>query len=270
MTTLDDFRSESAAVIGALVADTGWWVAWHDWSQVLRLDGLSVIDPAYAQHFTAFCAAVKARQRNQDCKRCDLVDAREACAADPAIRIRRCHAGADEVHVPVHHRGAFVGIAYLGQFRRDPDQPAALPLLAADAQARVLAHGRLLQGWLADLCRRVEAAKLAGGDRAARIRAYLERAPEADLSGLARELGLSVPRAGHAVREATGRSFTELRDSLRLERACQQLLATDDSIAAVGAACGIGDPNYFTRFFRQRTGVTPGAWRKRERARMEA
>ena len=270
MGALEDFRAESGTVIGALVADTGWWVAWHDWSPVLRLHGQSVIDRRYAQHHTAFCEAVKARGGRAGCRRCDLIEARAAGADDPAVRVRRCHAGADEVHVPVHHRGEFVGLAYLGQFRRDADQPAVLPWLDPDAVERALAHGRLLQGWLHDLCHRVDAARLAGGDRAARIRALLERDPRADLPQVAHELALSVTRAGHAVREATGRSFTALRDELRLERARQRLLVTDEAIATVGAACGIDDPNYFTRWFRRQTGTTPLAWRRRERGRMEA
>lgn len=271
MDLLERFRSETSEIFGAFVATGGWALTWHDWSEVLRIGGICVVDPAYGQHFTAFCQGVKAAGRNLDCRRCDLELARAACAADPAVRVRRCHAGADEFHVPVHHRGALVGVAYLGQFRRRDDQPGALPLVDEPWLARGRDLARLLQGWLHDLCRRVEAAKHnAGADRATRIRVYLEQHPEGDLPGLARELGLSVTRTGHAVRECTGSPFTQLRESLRLERAQRLLATTDRPIAVIAAAVGLPDANYFARCFRRRVGCTPGVWRARERRRLEA
>jgi AraC family L-rhamnose operon transcriptional activator RhaR len=51
--------------------------------------------------------------------------------------------------------------------------------------------------------------------------------------------------------------------ALRSEAAAVRLLRSEESIAAVGAAVGWGDPNYFSRRFRAHFGVSPTAFRQR-------
>jgi len=54
----------------------------------------------------------------------------------------------------------------------------------------------------------------------------------------------------------------QYRDSLRLSHAKEYLLSGYYSVAEVAAKCGFEDVSYFVRFFRQKTGITPGAFRK--------
>lgn len=49
---------------------------------------------------------------------------------------------------------------------------------------------------------------------------------------------------------------------LRLRKAKQLLLETDFPVMEIGARCGFPDQSYFTRVFREKTGVSPGKFRK--------
>ena len=51
----------------------------------------------------------------------------------------------------------------------------------------------------------------------------------------------------------------------RIGRAKRLLRFTDDTVEAVGAACGVPDPNYFARLFRRVEGLSPRAFRRQWR-----
>jgi AraC family transcriptional regulator len=48
---------------------------------------------------------------------------------------------------------------------------------------------------------------------------------------------------------------------LRLDFACAQLTSGRHSLAAIAQAAGFADQSHFTRVFRRRMGLTPGAYR---------
>lgn len=52
----------------------------------------------------------------------------------------------------------------------------------------------------------------------------------------------------------------------RISNAILRLSQTEDSIHAVSDACGFDDVNYFARCFKQRTGLSPTEYRKRNQA----
>ena len=49
----------------------------------------------------------------------------------------------------------------------------------------------------------------------------------------------------------------------RIKRACQLLQQTDKNIAEVAYACGFTDPKYFSRSFKQSTGLSPTEYREK-------
>jgi AraC-like DNA-binding protein len=82
----------------------------------------------------------------------------------------------------------------------------------------------------------------------------------------------SVARAMHtsartlARRLATeGTSFQSIKDELRRDNAISQLTRTNEPVAVIGSLLGFDDPTAFNRAFKQWTGSTPGAYRKRPR-----
>jgi len=84
----------------------------------------------------------------------------------------------------------------------------------------------------------------------------------------AERLGISPTHLARIARNATGLSVQMLLDRRTLEAARRDLIFTPSSIQKIAFSLGFSDPAYFNRFFRRQTGMTPGAFRERERKRL--
>lgn len=60
-------------------------------------------------------------------------------------------------------------------------------------------------------------------------------------------------------------SFSDYVESVRLERVCESLLATEEPIERIALAKGFTSANYLYTVFRKRFGITPGTYRKNRR-----
>lgn len=67
--------------------------------------------------------------------------------------------------------------------------------------------------------------------------------------------------------QQTGRTLREAIAGHRLARARELLAETELTVAAIAQAVGLGGARAFSRWFRQRTGAPPAAWRERQRSR---
>lgn len=85
------------------------------------------------------------------------------------------------------------------------------------------------------------------------------------VAAMAATVGLSQAQVTRLCARNLGESPHRLVERLRLEES-QRLLSGDRPILTVGQAVGFSDVSHFTRRFRARFGVTPGAWRKRVQA----
>jgi AraC-like DNA-binding protein len=86
------------------------------------------------------------------------------------------------------------------------------------------------------------------------------------LAELALELGRTPAHLTTAVRRATGRTVGAWIREGRLAEARRRLVATDECVDVIGERVGYADPSSFVRVFRRCHGVSPGAYRTRERA----
>ncbi|AHF91209.1 AraC family transcriptional regulator [Opitutaceae bacterium TAV5] len=231
--------------------------------------GEVLAQPNYHLHLSPFCMHVKEGLKlNMRCRDCDLRAVPERCEQERRIFVNTCHAGADEIIMPLFTDEALAGVVFAGQFRTRADQPAGLPFLRAAARRRAVGLARMLAAFLGEHLRRPRFnSETSQGFRRGAIQAFLEKNARTNpsLGDLAKHLGLSATRMTHAVREATGMSFVELRDSLRMERARGLLQGTYYKVSHIAAECGFSSPQYFHRFFRQKASMTPLAWRKRHR-----
>ena len=78
----------------------------------------------------------------------------------------------------------------------------------------------------------------------------------------ARHAGISPGHFSHLLKERTGRSFTELLRQCRVDLACELLVRTEETLAAIADRCGFCDQSYFTRVFRDVKGLTPRQFRE--------
>ncbi len=82
------------------------------------------------------------------------------------------------------------------------------------------------------------------------------------ISALAKKCHLSVGRFSHLFTEVAGKSPNEYVISLRIGRARELLENTQLSIREIAESTGFSDQNYFSRIFKERTGVSPREFRK--------
>ena len=83
------------------------------------------------------------------------------------------------------------------------------------------------------------------------------------LARYADQLGLSTPSLNRLARAASGRPALELIHERLTREACRRLVFLVAPVATIAHDLGFEDPAYFSRFFKRRTGLSPGAFRER-------
>jgi len=81
---------------------------------------------------------------------------------------------------------------------------------------------------------------------------------------LSRRVGLQKDYLNRLVRSGTGLTLGQWR-ATKILVAVEAELLMGGKMIEVGDRCGFPDANYFTRWFRRQTGVTPKVWQKRMR-----
>ncbi len=81
-------------------------------------------------------------------------------------------------------------------------------------------------------------------------------------SDLATELGMSESRFSRFFRRATGNSFTDFVNRVRVNRACQLLMETDRLVTHICYEVGFHNVANFNRRFRDIKGMTPTEFRQ--------
>ncbi|MDD5350307.1 MAG: AraC family transcriptional regulator [Chthoniobacteraceae bacterium] len=126
----------------------------------------------------------------------------------------------------------------------------------------------LLLELLITVSRRVEApagvAEL-GRAQIGRALSFVDRhyAEELDLARMASAAGMSPRSFQRHFKAAVGLPPLKYLQRQRIANGCRLLRETGASIQAIAADCGLPEPAYFCRLFRQMTGTTPGAFRSR-------
>jgi AraC-like DNA-binding protein len=85
------------------------------------------------------------------------------------------------------------------------------------------------------------------------------------LTDVARAVGLTPGHLTTVVGRKTGRTVQRWITERRMAEARRLLVATDDTVAAIGARVGYADAGYFIRTFRRAHGTTPLRWRRADR-----
>lgn len=83
----------------------------------------------------------------------------------------------------------------------------------------------------------------------------------------ARMAGMGYYSFSRFFKEATGFSFSEYCNFLRIHRAEELLLTTDKSVTEIAGAIGIDTPSYFTRLFKKVNGSSPVDFREKQKKR---
>ncbi|HMX11689.1 MAG TPA: AraC family transcriptional regulator [Burkholderiaceae bacterium] len=87
---------------------------------------------------------------------------------------------------------------------------------------------------------------------------------------IATELGMSESRFSRFFRRATGNTFTDFVNRVRINRACQLLMETDKLITHICYEVGFNNVANFNRRFLEIKGMTPSEFRKQAESRFGA
>ena len=94
----------------------------------------------------------------------------------------------------------------------------------------------------------------------------LNLAEPMSLKSLAAMCFISPSYLSSLFKQDTGTTIVDYINTRRVDRAAVLLATTDRSIAAVAAAVGILDVNYFTKIFKKQLGTTPTQYRREKKA----
>ena len=79
---------------------------------------------------------------------------------------------------------------------------------------------------------------------------------------LAQEFGMSESRFSRFFRRATGNTFTDFVNHVRINRACQLLMESEHPITRIGFDVGFNNMANFNRRFLDIKGMTPREYRR--------
>ncbi len=126
--------------------------------------------------------------------------------------------------------------------------------------------------WIGDLMSVISL--VADGQRGAMQVGYIERIRnhivehiEEDVTqkAVAEAFGISSGHLSRLFKECTGEHYQSFVTATKLERAMRLLAETDLNVADIASRLGYYQPAYFNRIFKERTGATPGQYRKLNR-----
>ena len=72
---------------------------------------------------------------------------------------------------------------------------------------------------------------------------------------------MSITHFSRIFKGVTGEPPLKYITGLKIEKAKEMLIFTDESIGDIAASVGYPEQNYFTRLFKRFTGMTPGKFR---------
>lgn len=97
------------------------------------------------------------------------------------------------------------------------------------------------------------------------IEGYIETnyMKELSLQEIAKAMNFSTFYFSKLFKQYFNKNFREYIIDIRLEKAKEMIRNTELTIKEIGINIGYGDPNYFTKIFRKKIGITPSEYRNR-------
>lgn len=75
--------------------------------------------------------------------------------------------------------------------------------------------------------------------------------------------GMSITHFSRIFKSITGEPPLKYITEIKIEKAKEMLIFTDESIGSIESKVGYSEQNYFTRLFKKFTGSTPGKFRNK-------
>lgn len=195
--------------------------------------------------------------------------------------VRRIKADAQICHIPIIVLSARTAMSYrIEGLNEGVDDYITKPFSMDYLKSRVVniirQRRRLQQLWLAgidegagaDTTADTAAPGMAAADKdfADRLLKFIEQRigdAELKIDDMARELAVSRTVLYGKVKTLSGMSPVDFVRHVRITKAEKMVAGTRMTLAEIAYAVGFADPKYFSRTFKQKTGLTPSEYRKR-------
>lgn len=82
------------------------------------------------------------------------------------------------------------------------------------------------------------------------------------MNEVADQIDMSAAYLGRLFKQVTGTTFTEYLSNFRLQKACEALLTTDQTVSTIAAETGFTNSSYFYIVFKKRFNCTPSQYRQ--------
>jgi len=238
---------------------------------------------AWPEHLCGFCTEVRrAPALAEKCRQCDH-SAFEVCSRTRKTYIYRCHMGLIEVATPILCNNVIIGYLLFGQIAPDQD-PGELRELYRETAREHHLDIRLLDEELSKLQYRTTEYINAISDLlemcanhiwlnsfisvhneglAHSIEAYIQQNLHTDLQvkTICELFSISRGTLYNLAKKNFGCGITEYVAQCRMSTAKRLLKRSDLRISEVAEQAGFADANYFIRFFKKSTGLTPKKYR---------
>ena len=83
-----------------------------------------------------------------------------------------------------------------------------------------------------------------------------------DITGIAQNIGMSISRLNEVFKLYTSMTPYHYYIQLKIQRACHILETGDISVKEAALSLGFEDQCYFSRLFKQKTGIPPSEWKR--------
>lgn len=235
------------------------------------------------KEMSGFCRRI--REFPEGKLRCFLSDKAvcEECAATGKPATRICHAGLVDNAVPIKFQNEILGYMMFGQVVSEDKEKAypKIKQLSMDLgvdydelirlygdldtydEERIRAAANILKMsarylWLSEYI------EIKNDPLASLIEEYVHRNVGGELSvqTICSEIGISKNRLYRISHESLGMPIGDYIASVRVKEAKRMLTATDLPISIICERVGIQDYNYFSKFFKAHTGVSPSRYRR--------
>ena len=274
-------------MIEALLRGTNAHVCVHDISGVLE-GGLLRLDRKYTVHSASLCGRAKmTRQGLRLCMRCKLLANRKA-VREGTMFTGTCVNGLTEVALPVVVNGGTACILYVGNLVTDRAQAerriartcratgadcAAVTAALADVEpcgslAPYVTIAELIRSYILLLLPHAgppAANRLHWAVQVCRDYADIYYDKPITLREVAQLYFIHEKYIGRLFKKQMGVTFHGYLNRLRLDAAKRLLRETDARVIDVALAAGFETVTYFNRLFKRETGLTPVAFRRKER-----
>ncbi len=257
---------ETSLILQALRNLTGLSFVW-------KISNLMMVEDTLPEeqrfHIHPFCQRVKCNQeKHRLCLLNDynLLSARVRKQPEPFVH--RCHAGANELVIPVMHHNHCLGVVQCGPWRYpDDEDDALLPVCTEEMiNSLILLIPRLLQQVA------LQAYPLLPRDlnitmRDERIQEAVEHIERnfsrcITVRSLAASCHLSTSRLIHLFKQECGMGISEYVQQVRVREARKLLSFTDMGLGEIADCCGFSNQSHFSSVFRRLTNVSPLHFRK--------